>query len=324
MVVIFNKVGHDLFIDFVKAYCILVVVFCHGFLYLKEVGYSIWGVQIPLFLLIQVFHCYKRPPKPVNWKSIIKRILLPFLVIEFFILCIQFFTGNSGYRSLFFNILCRGGYGPGSYYPWIFIQMAILIPIMRSICDRLGKCKSLCFFLVISECIEIICSLISLPDNVYRLLCLRYIMLIWFGWIWAKEGIKLNVIIIVVSVLSLCTNVYLEYYNKSCEPWLYETGWATHRWPCYFWASFLFVGILYKAYKIAIKSNKIKKAIKELAAASYEIFLVQMAYYSLVRPNYLFFIKQTDVKMGLCLILAFIISIAGGIIMRKIEKKYIQ
>lgn len=43
MPVYFNRTGYDPFIDFLKTYCILVVVFCHGFPFLKEIGYPIWG-----------------------------------------------------------------------------------------------------------------------------------------------------------------------------------------------------------------------------------------------------------------------------------------
>lgn len=88
----FDTKGHDVFIDFMKAYCILVVIFCHGFPFLKEIGYCFWGVQIPLFFLIQVFHCYKREPKPIKWRTVLQRIFIPFIVIElllFGVLCIR-------------------------------------------------------------------------------------------------------------------------------------------------------------------------------------------------------------------------------------------
>ena len=95
----FNKSGYDPFIDFIKAYSILVVVFCHGFPYLKEIGYAIWGVQIPLFFLVQVFHCYKREPKTIKWSMIGKRIALPFVLIEAVVFCVM--LTNGGGRMLY-------------------------------------------------------------------------------------------------------------------------------------------------------------------------------------------------------------------------------
>lgn len=90
----FNKTGYDPFIDFIKAYCILVVIFCHGFPYLNEIGYAIWGVQIPLFFLIQIFHCYKREMKPLNWRMIWRRIVLPFVVIEAIVFSVMLACGG--------------------------------------------------------------------------------------------------------------------------------------------------------------------------------------------------------------------------------------
>lgn len=90
----FNKTGYDPFVDFLKAYCILVVIFCHGFPYLDKIGYAVWGVQIPLFFLIQVFHCYKREPKAINWKTIWRRIVLPFIAIEVLIFGVLYLTGG--------------------------------------------------------------------------------------------------------------------------------------------------------------------------------------------------------------------------------------
>ena len=94
-----NTTGYEPFIDFLKAYSIIVVVFCHGFPWLNEVGYAVWGVQIPLFFLVQVFHCYKRAPKPINWDVMIKRIFMPFLVIQTIVFVVL--ASNGGGKSLF-------------------------------------------------------------------------------------------------------------------------------------------------------------------------------------------------------------------------------
>lgn len=48
---------HDEFIDFIKAYAILCVLFGHTFgMALDYVAYGVWaGMQVPLFILIQTF-----------------------------------------------------------------------------------------------------------------------------------------------------------------------------------------------------------------------------------------------------------------------------
>lgn len=321
----FNKTGYDPFIDFIKAYSILVVVFCHGFPYLKETGYAIWGVQIPLFFLIQVFHCYKREPKQINWHEIAKRIAIPFFMIEFFILTIYLINGHeSNYKALITSgLIGGGGYGPGSYYPWVYLQMAILIPIVRPVCDRLEKLRSLMVFILFQVAIEIFCSLINLPDFLFRLLCLRYLFLMWLGWIWVKDGIKINALTVVASFISLAAIIYFAYYERDLEPWFYSTGWATHRWICYFWVSWLFVGILHKAYLMFSKFKVVNKIVKRLASASYEIFLVQIAYYALVSINKFTFIGDGFFQFTIWFVLAFIVSVGGGIALQNVEKKYL-
>lgn len=311
----FEKKGHDDFIDFIKAYSILVVIFCHGFPLLNQVGYPIWGAEIPLFFLVQVFHCYKREPKPINWKMIGKRIVLPFIVIEAIIFGLLV-IGGGGKNSirLLTTGLNGGGFGPGSYYPWIYLQMAVLIPLMRPICEKLGKWQSLLVFIIISEAIEIVCSITNLPDSVYRLLCLRYIMLIWFGWMWVQEGIKLNITTILFSFFSLFVNVYMVYYGSNLEPLFYNTNWITHRWISYFWVSWLLVVFLYLLFMFFKRTRIVMKFVKLLSAASYEIFLVQMIYYTLVSA------RHFGIITWFCL--AFVISVLGGFILHNVGKKY--
>ena len=215
-----------------------------------------------------------------------------------------------------------GGYGPGSYYPWIYLQMTILIPILRPVCERLDQRMSLLFFVLLCVIIEIVCSVIDMPESVYRLLCLRYVMLIWFGWTWVKEGVKLNLKTVIISLVSLCSIINLAYFSEDLEPWIYNTKWSTHHWMCYFWVSWLFVGILYWIHTIVIKSETVKRIIEILASASYEIFLVQMAYYALIPKQRLYFIGNEVAMFTVWFALAFIVSITGGVCMYKIENNF--
>ena len=59
-VVTFNHQGRDLYIDFLKAYAILCVLFAHTIPYLQEVGYGLWAaIHVSTFLSIKVFHTEK-------------------------------------------------------------------------------------------------------------------------------------------------------------------------------------------------------------------------------------------------------------------------
>lgn len=79
----FNKSGYEPFFDFIKAYSILCVLMGHTIRFLKETGYSLWyGMQVPLFVLIQSFHALKKESYSFSIKKISKRIIYPFLLIQ--------------------------------------------------------------------------------------------------------------------------------------------------------------------------------------------------------------------------------------------------
>ena len=71
-----------------------------------------------------------------------------------------------------------GGDGPGSYYIWVYIQLAFLCPLLTSVVKR-----KLARWIFVGVCIlfEIFCSLVNMNESLYRLLCIRYIFLIYLG-----------------------------------------------------------------------------------------------------------------------------------------------
>ena len=121
-VLIFNKTGYDPFIDFLKAYSIICVVIAHilPVHFYKYALFEVWGdMQVPMFVLIQVFHAYKKELKPIlNWQKLLKRILLPFVAVQTIIIGFKAITGGG---VLWTRFLVSGGFGPGSYYIWIYL-----------------------------------------------------------------------------------------------------------------------------------------------------------------------------------------------------------
>ena len=170
-------------------------------------------------------------------------------------------------------------------------------------------------FVVICEGLEILTSLLHISDGLYRLLSIRYIFLIYLGWIWVKKGIVLNTKTVLLSLFSMATIIYFEYFYKVTEPWFYDTAWRTHRWPCYYYVSILLCGILYWVYNIT-KSNPLVLSItKILSKCFYEIFLVQMVAIPFLPP--LSFVHDELLQHVLKIIFIFIISIIGGFYFNK-------
>ena len=213
-----------------------------------------------------------------------------------------------------------GGYGPGAYYPWIYLQLAVLLAIIKPYLEKGSKTLNLIVVLAICEGFEILCSIIGLPDWLYRLLAIRYFFLIYLGWLWVKEGVAINVKTISLSLLSMVAIIYFDYYYTPTEPWFFDTAWRCHRWPCYFYVSSLLCGILYWIYFKTKEYSIVMYISKTLAKCSYEIFLIQMVIIPMM-PQ-MNFIDNKFVGFGIRTALIFIISIVGGCCYNRLFRKF--
>ena len=324
--VTFTKDGYDPFIDFLKAYAIICVLIGHTIPNSDLWGYVFWaGMQVPLFILIQVFHYYKKETK-LDIGKILKRIIVPFAIVTGFVFLIKLIFEGVGLKLLIISLIKDGGYGPGSYYPLVYIQIALLLVLFKPLFYKYNKLTLFWLFFIISEACEIACSLLNVPEFLYRLLVVRYVFLLYLGWLWVKEGIRLNWWTIVLCILSFLTIIYFQYLSKTVdnEPWFFNTAWRSHRWPCYFYVSHGLVLILFIVWqKIQIK-GRIRTFVKKMASASYEIFLVQMAVIALFSVKRLMFVDNNYVRFALWFIIVWCVSLLGGIYFQKVCKRIIK
>lgn len=319
MTITFNARGYDGFIDFIKAYAILCVLFGHTFLWLDDVGYTVWaGGQVPLFILVQVFHGFKKGTFSFNLVKVMRRVIIPFLVLELITFELGLLLGKSDATTLLTLGLTSGGYGPGSYFPWIYIQIAMLMPLMGGVIFRLGKVVSLVILLIICEGFEILFSIVDFPDWVYRLLAVRYFFLFYLGYLWVKDGISINKYTIMLIVLSLMSLIYFEYFSINDEPWFYCTTQLTHRWPCYFYRAFGVTAFLFMIYRRVSGNVIVMKFIKTLAESSYEIFLIQMSTIWLFKFTDIPLINGMAIQYGIWCMLVWIISIVCGVLLNRL------
>ena len=271
----FIKSGYDPFIDFIKAYAIICVLIGHILPLHDFWGYGLWaGMQVPLFVLVQAFHYLKKDTPHIYLKKIFLRVVLPYILIQSIALLYLLSIDS----TILYYYVISGGAGPGSYYPWIYIQIAFLLPIIKKWLDKNQKHKEkvLISFLVICELFEILFSIINLPDRLYRLLAIRYIFLLYFAWIWVKDGILINKRTTLLSVISFIAIIYFEYISVNDEVLFYNTAWKFHRWPCYYYVAVWGVYLLRVLYELLCDKTYIMKSIRLLARCSYEIFLTQM------------------------------------------------
>lgn len=107
--IVFVKDGYDSFIDFIKTYAIICVLIGHTIPNTDAWGYFLWaGMQVPLFILIQTFHFYKKKTS-FNVKKIIQRIIIPFALMGILTFLIKIITSDAGAKSLIVNGIANGG-----------------------------------------------------------------------------------------------------------------------------------------------------------------------------------------------------------------------
>ena len=332
----FQTTGHDEFIDFIKSYAILCVILGHTFPLLDKIGYGIWaGMQVPLFILIQTFHYLKKERSfKINISKILGRVAVPFIIAEILTFIVALLVKKENASILIQEFIQKGGYGPGSYYPYIYLQITLLLPFFAILLKHSSTVQwfrvqssefrvqsLLIVFLLLSEGCEILFSLTNFPDTIYRILAIRYIFLIYLGWLWVKDGVIINKTTILLSVLSLCAIIYFEYGPIDNEPWFYSTGWRFHRWPCYFFVANGFIAILHYVWKY-LKNNKfIVNAVKTIASATYEIFLMQMSVIYLFTTKSITFTTNVMLRYIIWLVIVWTISVGGGILINKIINK---
>lgn len=280
--------SYDPFIDFMKGVCIILVVLTHCLSEQLESNtlFQIWGrTAIPIFFIIQVFHVYKNgfDYRVPNIKKLWTRVLRPFLFIQLLI-AILFLVSHpiTDFRRYISHIMRMGGYGPGEYYPWVFVQIAFIGPMIAPIFKKLKPLQLLLFFIGVSQLIEVCTCFINVPDwPYYSLSCVRYIFLIYLGYILVTQGFAVNRIAIVISVISLIATCYLTYSSQNYEPYFFaRTQWKYCHWICYFYIAYLVIPCIKLAFGfLSSRFNNLAALIKQIGKYSYEIYLFQMLYF---------------------------------------------
>ena len=115
----FNKTGYDPFITFMKGYAILCVLLAHALPNPDATGYALWGgMQVPLFLLIQVFHSFKKKPL-FSFAKLMKRVVLPFLLIQLVLIALACRQGDICNKLIISTI-------GGGARTWFLLLLALL------------------------------------------------------------------------------------------------------------------------------------------------------------------------------------------------------
>ena len=258
-------------------------------------------------------------------KKIWIKIVWPFLLAELVIL-ISFIIRDHhfNYHDIINDSLCMiksGGYGPGAYYPFIYLQFAAILPIIAWI-FKTHKPYLCILFIIISQLVETTCSYLHLPQLAYRLLFFRYIFLFYLGYLLTHKGFILNLYTFCISAICLAFSTYIVYSHQSFFPFLYDFVNPVCHWFCYIYIAFILLFLLKELY-YRFKSNTfIRHFILYAGKFSYEIFLFQIVYFAIADKyinNYLmFYIPNKDIYIIITIILPVIICTIPIIIYKEI------
>lgn len=279
-IITFKANGYDPFVDYLKGVCILWVVLTHAFN--SEIHdyslFCLWGdLAVPIFLLIQCIHIYKKDSMPplIKWRKIWNRILKPFIYIELIIFVVgllAYYVSRKPIIDFIYNFLCQGGIGRGSYYPKMYIEFALLIPLFYPIL-RLNSKVGGGILLTLSIIIELAFSYFDYYI-LWQWICFRYLFILYFGYIIAKSGILMNRRVIIFSAVSLIAILFFQYSGKNMEPLFYDNDWKIYHWPIYFYVAYMLLYLLFLVYRHT--NNLILNVVLLMGKYSYEIFLFQM------------------------------------------------
>ena len=160
------------------------------------------------------------------------------------------------------------------------MQFAILIPLFVPYLKKTSQIGIALFFILLSQAIEFFCSIINIPEWIYRLLCIRYVFIIYLGYVLATKGFSINKKTMVLTILSLISICFFNYVNADLSPLFYKSvyKWSTCHWICYFFYAFLLI-VLYKFFNKTSSTGTFNSFIQKAGKYSYEIFLFQMCYF---------------------------------------------
>jgi peptidoglycan/LPS O-acetylase OafA/YrhL len=269
-------------LDFLKGFAILWVVLEHALPMSIAKGFTMFFPfkAVPVFFSITLFLMFKKFDEKqkycCDWYKwdrfwhMFKKVFIPFFLV-FLVQLLVLFIKYKGKGLI--PVLYSGGYGPGAYYPWVYLQMWFLAPVLFWIVDR-KKWRGVLLLLVICVALNLILSNVGIVSaGLYRLLAIRYFFLAAIAYIWLHHEDYNKFVLLLLGFASL---LYLWYFRSAdLTPIVYNVpGWTIHNYPGYFFTLVMIVFLL--AFAKENKDLRVMNFFKWCGENSWYIFLSQM------------------------------------------------
>lgn len=223
----------------------------------------------------------------------------------------------------FKGMILSGGIGPGAYYPWVYIQAWFFLPFIIKIIDKNSLTNSFIIFLSLCISLEIISSLLQVPEALYRLSFYRYIFVLYLACIVNKFNInKITPVISTLAIIGIIYSCIATYTNINFEPFFFFNDWRSQTWPTYFYTVFIFL-LLGKLY-ILYPEHLITRMFINLGNYSYEIFLCQMFVFSFLTLNEFSFVNNIYLRNFLFITITTTLSIIPVILYKNRKNGFLN
>lgn len=215
---------------------------------------------------------------------------------------------------------------PEEWWVWSWMLLPLGIPTICS-CDstlwqasevsetnRLGGVT-----LVFSIVIDSLSAFVEMPEWLWRILFFRYTLLIWLGYDVLANGIRISPKLLLLAMISIAFILKMYYGNSDLSPWLIHNGWKVEHWPAYFYPAYLLLWIIRSLYEIT--PSMIRRLVSRFGMASYEIFLLQMFFFSIFKPAHVDLFQNEVFNFLLFLMIAWSFSLGGGLYWNTLKEK---
>jgi peptidoglycan/LPS O-acetylase OafA/YrhL len=314
-------------IDCIKGIAILMVIAFHSLLAhsLEICGIITIEQGVPLFLITSAYLAFKRfsednQVKAISLHKIFKRIFVPFLAFQLIIVIALLLKDDFSIK----RFILLGGEGPGSYYPWMYLQFCLLIPVTYILFKKYNSAAII--LIIVSFIAELSFSFISrfdehktITDAAWRLFVGRYIFITYIAYLIAEGRYDLRKYAPLI-LLGILFSIISRYEVVNMQPLFYSTRsftWNGFHWPMYFYSGCLFV-ILYKW--LPFLPTLIKQCLEWMGTNSWEIFLSQMLYFEIF-SNSDIPVKNEKFSLPILFILGLSFSIIAAFSYKRITEK---
>lgn len=320
-------------IDALKALCVIFVIITHsdflndamldktGLFYLLAVNKA-----VPVFMFLTGYTYVlsnSNKSADVQFEKLFSRLLrltVPTLVAYFVFVAVWAISEGGLKIPLVVERFFISDYGRGSYYFPIMVQFLFLAPLMYGAVKKYGK-KGVVYIGCANLLYELFCTFIGVNHALYRILVLRYLLVIALGMYFAhtrrkKHSLWKFALMLIVGLVYILLPYFTGYEYKlfTVSPWN-KSGMMS---------AFYVAAVMFVLFKLLGKfegKDFISASIAKVGQASYHIMYTQMLYF-VVRPAFdEYFFDITTLPLTSQYVVDIVVCVVSGLVFCAVDNK---